>query len=258
LWAKQEDEQERRVPRDRLPRGVELAADALRHTQDHAPREGSPEAAQPSENNRLERGQQSTRPAGRIEVHPHSHEARGDRRGGAGHGHREGGYPGRGQPDQVGGSDIVGGGTDAGAKTRAVQEKIKHRHQRDRREQRHQRKHADVEPRPHLDRRRLQPAAGQGPRVRPEALQQPVLDDDGHAERHQQRQQRVLSRGPLQQEPLQRVKARCGGRQRDQHGQQRMHVQRRADRERQERDQHDQVAVRDVDEAQHADRQRQP
>src|SRR4051812_41349181 len=70
LWPQKENQQKGSMSRNRLPCGVEFAADALRHTQDDAAGQGAPKASQPAQHHHLEGDQQTARPARRIEVHP--------------------------------------------------------------------------------------------------------------------------------------------------------------------------------------------
>ncbi len=111
---------------------------------------------------------------------------------------------------------------------------------------------------PTLEGGELDRAARQLAGVGAVALEQAVLDDDRQAEGHQQDRQNALADGALEQKALQDVAApeRRPGIE-DQRDQKRRPAERAGQRQDDEREQHDHVAVRDVDEAHDAERQRQ-
>ena len=91
-----------------------------------------------------------------------------------------------------------------------------------------------------------------------EQLQQPVLDDDRKAEGDQQRRQQVVAQRAVEHEPLQRIADRRHQRHDDdERGSGSMPSVCVVD-QREIGGEHDEVAMRDVDEPHHAEDQRQP
>jgi hypothetical protein len=88
-------------------------------------------------------------------------------------------------------------------------------------------------------------------------LQQAVLDDNRQAEGDENDQQHVLADHPLQQKPLQAEAEQEGGRQHYQRGDDRIEAERRRQHQQDVAGQDDEIAVGDIDEAQHTGRQRQ-
>ena len=111
---------------------------------------------------------------------------------------------------------------------------------------------------PHGDARGLERAGLEPLRVGGEHLQQHVLDDDREAEGHQQRRQDVPAQRQVEDAALQRVADPRHHRHDDDQADERMHAGAVEHGETEEGGEHDQVAVRDVDQPHHAEDQREP
>ena len=91
-----------------------------------------------------------------------------------------------------------------------------------------------------------------------EQLQQAVLDDDGEAEGHQQRRQQIVAQRAVEQRALQRVADQRHGRHDEQQRGERIDAEGLRHHQRDVGGEHDEVAMRDVDQPHHAEDQRQP
>ena len=111
-------------------------------------------------------------------------------------------------------------------------------------------------PLPERDRRRFHPAAGDFLRVGAETFEQAVLDDDRQGEGDEDDQKHVLADHTLQQEALQAEAEQEGDREHDQGGDDRIKAEQRPQKQQRVARQHDEIAMRDVDETHHAGRKR--
>jgi len=138
-----------------------------------------------------------------------------------------------------------------------VEQEIEQQDHTDRGDQREQRHDADRNIAAEMDRSGFDRAKPQPPAVGGKGFEQPILDDDGQAERHQQRRQQIASQGAVEQHLLQGKT--CGEHRR--HGQQRreerIEPEPRHQRQDRERRQHDQVAMGEIDQPHDAEDQRQ-
>lgn len=245
------------MPGQHLPAGIDLGAGRLDHAQDDAAGQRPPQAAEAADDHRLEPVDQPVRPDRRVEIAPHRQEHAGDGDHRERQRHR--------QPEDVAGVQahqprhrrVVRDGPEGAAERRAVEQQLQPADHHHGHGELRQRQDADAEPvgdppRGHLDRPRLQPAA-----VRREQHQQPILDDDGQAERHQQRRQQVAPERAVQQQALRGVADRRHDRH-DQHERgERVQPQAARHHQRDIGRQHHEVAMRDVDQPHHAEDQRQ-
>ena len=93
--------------------------------------------------------------------------------------------------------------------------------------------------------------------LRVEDLQQHVLDDDGDAERDEQRRQEPAAQGEVEQAALQAIAQHEHHRHHDDEARERMHAGRVDRHQRDIGGEHDEIAMRDVDEPHDAEGQRQ-
>ena len=121
-----------------------------------------------------------------------------------------------------------------------------------------QRQHADREPAAEIEARDLDGAGLELAAVGGEQLQQRVLDDDREAEGDEQRRQQIVAERAVEQPALQHVADRRHHRHHDDERDERIEAERVGRHQRDVGGEHDQVAVRDVDQPHHAEDQRQP
>ena len=151
---------------------------------------------------------------------------------------------------------VVRGRPEGAAQRRAVEQKLQAADDGHGDDELDHRKHADREirrelPARHLDRPGIEPAA-----VVREQDEQYILDDDRQAERHQQWRQLVAQR-EVQQSALQRVAEDRDGRHDDDQRRERTDAERLHGEIRHIGRDHDEIAVRDVDQAHDAKDERQ-
>ncbi len=159
---------------------------------------------------------------------------------------------------QPGGLGIVGRRAKRPPQRRPVEQQLQRRDDQHGGGENEQRQPADGEPAAKLEAGGLQRADLQLAAVGGEDLEQRVLDDDRQAEGDQQRRQDVAAERAVQQAALQAVADCRHHRHDDDQRQQRRQAQPLRHRERDEGGQHDQVAMRDVDQPHDAEDQRQP
>ena len=103
----------------------------------------------------------------------------------------------------------------------------------------------------------LDGAGGEALAVGGEGFEQAVLDDDGKAEGDEQRRQDIAAERAVEERVLQRIAEREQHRRRHQRAEERPDAQRLRQRQHDEGRQHDEIAVRQVDEPHDAEDQRQ-
>ncbi len=162
----------------------------------------------------------------------------------------------RGQADEVCGGGVVADRADARAGRAAVEEGVQSSDQGDGEQEDQQRIDADRD-RPDVEGRKFDRAAGELAGVGAVSLQEAVLDDDRQTKGHEEDRQDALADGPLQEEALQDIARAKGDREEDERDQEGRPPENAGQRQDDEGEQHDHVAVGDVDEAHDAERQRQ-
>ena len=99
---------------------------------------------------------------------------------------------------------VVRGGAEGAAQRRAIEQPLQAGDHRDRKRELDQRQHTDGEPATDGDALDLDGAGVELDAVGGEEFKQPVLDDDGEAEGHQQRRQEIVAERAVEQRTLQR------------------------------------------------------
>ena len=185
---------------EHLPARIDLRADRLRDAENDAAGERAPEAAEPADDHRLEAEDQPRRPDRRIEIGADGEEHAGDRDDRERQRHREREDVAVVEAHQLRDRLVVGGGAEGAAERGAVEQQLQA---------------AD-----HRDRDARTGCSGSVPTARPrpswmlptsiapacsrrlsavKSSQQPVLDDDREAERHQQRRQKIVAQRAVEQ-----------------------------------------------------------
>ena len=82
LGAHREDNEERKMPCEHLPAGIDMGADALGKTQQDAAEKRAPQTAKAADDDGLEAENQPRRSDRRIEIGPYCDEHAGDRHNG--------------------------------------------------------------------------------------------------------------------------------------------------------------------------------
>ncbi len=242
---------------EHLPAGIDLRADRLRHAENDAADQRAPHAAEAAHDHRLEAEDQARRPDRRIEIGPDRQQHAGDRHHRERERHREREDVTVVEADELRHVLVVGGGAERAPDRRAVEQPLQAGDHRDRERELDERQRPDREAGAELDavdldRAGLQPAA-----VGREQFQEPVLDDHRQAERHQERRQQIVAQGAVEQAALQRVADQRHQRHDHRERGERIDAERLGGDQRQIGGEHDEIAVRDIDEPHHPEDERQ-
>ena len=159
-------------------------------------------------------------------------------------------------PHQGGGGAVVGSRAEGGTQAGAGEQYLQAGDHGERGEEDEEREPADRDPLADGDARRLQRADLEPAGVSGKHLQQDVLNHDREVEGHQRRRQDVAPEGEVEDAALQRVAEARHRRHGDDQAQQRMKAGALNHGQAQERRQHDEIAVGDVDQPHHAEDQR--
>ena len=253
-----ENDEEGEVPGQDLPFGIDRRSHRLGHADDDAARQRAPEAAEPADDDRLEGVEQAGGADGGVEVGTHPEIERGhpDHHHRHRHGQRE--HPAVVDAHQLRDLGIVRGGAEGPAQLGAIEQELQSEDDADGRCQREQLHCAHRHAAAQRQRGRLDGACAETLAVGREHLQQAVLDDDRQAEGDQQRRHDVPAERAVEQNVLQRVAEPEQKRHGQQRRQERIEPQRLCHHQHDERRQHDQVAVGEIDEPHDAEDQRQP
>ena len=242
------------MPRKDLPFRVHRRPDRLRHADDDAPGQRSPQTAQTPDDDRLEGIDQAGRADGGIKVRPHPQVQRGDGDGDHGQPGRHGEHAFGVYAHEAGGDRVVTGRAEGAAKGGAVEDLVQdqdHPHCRGKGQKRHppQRHHPQID-RGTFQRPRPQPLA-----VGREGLEQTVLQCDRQPERDQQGRQDIAPQHPVQDMALQQPAEAEHHRGRDQRGKKGMQTGDAADQQDAEGREHDQIAMGQIDQPHDAEDQ---
>ena len=193
------------MPGQQLPARIDLRADRLRHAENDAARERAPHAAEAADDDRLEAEDQPGGPDRRVEIGAHGEKNAGDRddRKRQRHGQRE--DVAIVETHQLRHGLIVRRRAEGAAERGAIEQELQAGDDGDGDHELQQRQDADPNALAERKARDLDSAGLEPAAVGREQLQQPVLDDDGEAEGHQQRRQDVVAERAVEQAALQPI-----------------------------------------------------
>src|ERR1700730_2989774 len=241
-----------------LPLRIDPRADRLRDADNDAARECAPQASQPADDHGLEGGEQPGGTHRWIEISADAQRNRGDDRYRERNAHRDRIDPPLIDSHQLSDLGIVGGGAERPPYRGSVEQELQQRDRDHGGDQRGQRRKADRQSRCKRYRRGFERAGLKPPAVGTERQEQRVLHDHRQAERHQQRWHDVVAEDAIENETLQQIteNEHCGD------GKQCCGAERQAGHAGREQYkigcEHDQIAVRKIDEPHNAENQRKP